>query len=68
METKGPLTPDGVKSVELLKKLGFPEVPKDKHFARPGVKFVSYPGMAHSSCIEEINDFGAWIAAALGDK
>lgn len=53
--------PDGVQSVELLKKLGFPTVPEDKIFERPGLKFESYPGMQHSSCPEEIRDLAAWL-------
>ncbi|EJT46151.1 acyl-protein thioesterase-1 [Trichosporon asahii var. asahii CBS 2479] len=51
----------GVQSVELLKKLGFPSVPEDKIFERPGLKFESYPGMQHSSCPEEIRDLAAWL-------
>ncbi|RSH95212.1 hypothetical protein EHS25_000298 [Saitozyma podzolica] len=56
----------GVRSVELLtKKLGFPLVPTNTPFARPGLRFESYPGMAHSSSPQEIADFKAWLAEAL---
>jgi hypothetical protein len=63
-----PLTPpaDGVRSVELLtKKLGFPLVGPNTPFARPGLRFESYPGLGHSSSPQEIADFKAWLAEAL---
>lgn len=56
---------DGMQSIDLLKKLGFKELPKGEIFARPGLRFESYPGMGHSSCMEEISDLEAWITAAL---
>ena len=60
------LTTVGERSVEMLtKQLGFPLVPSGKTFERPGVRFESYPGMAHSSCPQEIDDLKAWLTEAL---
>lgn len=56
---------DGVESVELLQKLGFTRLPAGTAFARPGLRFESYPGMGHSSCDKEIADLQTWLAAAL---
>ncbi|RSH77809.1 uncharacterized protein EHS24_002869 [Apiotrichum porosum] len=55
----------GVESVELLQKLGFTRLPAGTAFARPGLRFESYPGMGHSSCDKEIADLQTWLAAAL---
>ncbi|KAK8843957.1 acyl-protein thioesterase 1 [Kwoniella newhampshirensis] len=55
----------GQRSVELLKKLGFPLLPPGKTFGRPGVRFETYPGMGHSSTPQEIEDFKAWLTEAL---
>ena len=56
----------GERSVDLLtRRLGFPRVPDTSPFARPGVKFQSYPGLAHSSSPEEIEDLKTWLTEAL---
>ncbi|ODN74426.1 acyl-protein thioesterase 1 [Cryptococcus amylolentus CBS 6039] len=56
----------GQRSVGLLtQKLGYNLVPKGQTFARPGVRFESYPGMAHSSSPKEIEDLREWLAEAL---
>jgi lysophospholipase-2 len=60
------IRPVGARSIELLtKKLGFPLVPSGTTFARPGLRFESYPGMAHSSSPKEVEDLKGWLAAAL---
>jgi hypothetical protein len=57
---------DGQRSVDLLtKKLGFPLLPADTTFKRPGVRFESYPGMGHSSSDREIRDLKAWLEECL---
>jgi len=59
-------SPVGERSVDVLhRQLGFPMVPAGKTFARPGVRFESYPGMAHSACPEEIAHMSAWLQEAL---
>lgn len=55
----------GQQSVELLTKLGYPTVPANKSFAKPGLVFKSYAGMAHSSSQEEIEDLRVWLTEAL---
>jgi len=55
----------GVMSVELLKQLGYPFVPAGQTFARPGLRFESYPNLGHSSSPKEIDDFKAWLTEAL---
>ncbi|WOO84983.1 Acyl-protein thioesterase 1 [Vanrija pseudolonga] len=55
----------GVKSVELLEQLGFKRLPAGETFARPGLRFESYPNMGHSSSPKEIEDLREWITAAL---
>ena len=55
----------GVRSVELLKKLGYPLVAAGTAFARPGLRFESYPGLGHSSSTKEMEDFAAWLTGAL---
>lgn len=57
--------PGGVKSVELLEQLGFKRLPAGETFARPGLRFESYPNMGHSSSPKEIEDLREWIIAAL---
>ncbi|TXT13218.1 hypothetical protein VHUM_01619 [Vanrija humicola] len=55
----------GAKSVELLEQLGFKRLPAGETFARPGLRFESYPGMGHSSSPKEIDDLRDWLTAAL---
>lgn len=45
--------------------MGFPTVPAGTKFARPGLRFESYPGMAHSSSPEEIVHIKEWLTEAL---
>ncbi len=52
-------------SIELLKRLSFPLLPPGTTFARPGLRFESYPGLGHSSSPREIADFSAWLTEAL---
>ncbi|KAI9636796.1 acyl-protein thioesterase-1 [Dioszegia hungarica] len=56
---------NAVKSVEILKELGLPSVPPGEAFARPGVRFESYPGMEHTTCAKEIEDLAGWLKEAL---
>jgi len=58
---------DGKRSIELLKSLNFPILPEGTTFQRPGVRFESYPGMAHSSSDREIRDLKAWLEECLKD-
>ncbi|ORY33132.1 Phospholipase/carboxylesterase/thioesterase [Naematelia encephala] len=55
----------GVMSIELLKKLGYPTVPAGQTFARPGLRFESYPGLGHSSSPQEIEHLKAWLTEAF---
>jgi hypothetical protein len=55
----------GKESIELLHKIGYPAVSQAADFARPGLKFKSYSGLAHSSSLEEIEDLKKWLAKAL---
>lgn len=56
---------DGQRSIELLKTLNFPILSAGTTFQRPGVRFESYPGMAHSSSDREIRDLKAWLQECL---
>lgn len=55
----------GTESIKLLQKIGYPMVPATSAFGRPGLKFNSYSGLAHSSSLEEIEDLKKWLAEAL---
>ncbi|KAL7421266.1 hypothetical protein Q5752_004151 [Cryptotrichosporon argae] len=55
----------GVRSIEFLKKLGFPAVPAGEAFRRPGLRFESYDALAHSSSPRELEDLRAWLVEAL---
>ncbi|WVQ77184.1 hypothetical protein IAR50_006867 [Cryptococcus sp. DSM 104548] len=56
-----------VKAVDILSKLGpgRPLVVSPPVFARPGIRFASYPDLGHTSCEEEIVDLVEWLKACL---
>ncbi|WVN87855.1 acyl-protein thioesterase 1 [Cryptococcus depauperatus CBS 7841] len=56
----------GQRSIDCLShQLGYTVLPKGVTFARPGIRFESYPGMGHSSSPKEIEDLKAWLIEAL---
>lgn len=58
--------PVGQRSIDfLVQKCGYKLLPQGTTFARPGIRFESYPGMPHSSCPQEIEDLKSWLTEAL---
>lgn len=56
----------GQRSIDfLVQKCGYRLLPQGTTFARPGIRFESYPGMPHSSCPQEIDDLKSWLTQAL---
>lgn len=52
-------------SVDRLKTYGLNVLPPGESFARPGLRLVSYPGMGHSTCQQELVDLTQWLVEAL---
>ncbi|WWC63890.1 uncharacterized protein I303_106495 [Kwoniella dejecticola CBS 10117] len=53
------------RSIHMLKGLGFPLLPKGTVFAKQGIRFEGYPGLAHTWSAEEVEDLRGWLVEAL---